>query len=75
MTEIEFLDMLQYEETTFFYKGKQYNICHPDDLFYVRESSWPMDVDLSFQDADDLLDHWIIQGRPFRNILPEIDLK
>ena len=73
MDAAQFKNMLSYQEPDFGYNGKKYSICSPDGNFYVTAEDFPSDVDLVFQDADDLLDHWIIQGKPLRSILPDID--
>ena len=74
MTITQFKEMLLYNEPSFSYHGKEYGICHPNDLFGVYAEDQPSDIELSFQNVDDLLDGWMIQGKPFREILPEIDL-
>lgn len=73
MTVDRFRDIIRYNEPCFLYRGKSYSICHPTDVFYARRDDWPPDVGPSFKDVDDLLDHWIIEGRPFKEILPELD--
>ena len=50
-------------------------ICWPNGVYYVTASDNPQDQELSFSSVDEMLDHWIIQGKPLREILPEIDLK
>ena len=43
--------------------------------YYVTASDSPADMYLEFDTLDDLLDRWMIQGRPLRSILPDIDLE
>lgn len=72
MTVEAFKKMMLCNEPTFEYKGEEYSICWPDEKYYVTASDSPGDVNLEFKSIDDLLDNWIIQGKRFRNILPEI---
>lgn len=74
MKESAFKEMLQYNEPTFGYAGYDYSICSPDGKYYVWAEDNPEDADLSFDSADDLLDNWVIQGKPLRLILPDIEL-
>lgn len=73
MTVDEFRDSLFYNEPNFGYNGKEYWICHPEDKFYVSSEDNPADEELVFDSVDDMLDHWIIQGKPLREIVPDID--
>lgn len=73
MTAKAFADMLLYNEPSFGYQGKEYSVCSPDGKYYVTAEDSPGDVDLVFESVDDLLDHWIIQGKALRDIIPEID--
>lgn len=75
MTVKDFKDMMACNEPDFRYSGQTYSICSPDGKYYVTASDSPGDVDLAFDDLDDLLDNWIIQGKPLRNILPGINLE
>lgn len=70
----QFKDMIQYNEPSFGYNGQEYSICSPDGRFYVLSSDNPSDASLEFSSVDDLLDNWIIQGRPFKTILNHIEL-
>ena len=72
MTVKEFKDLLLYNEPEFEYNGKAYSICSPDGNFYVLSEDNPADDDLVFNSVDDMLDHWIIQGKPLREIIPDI---
>ena len=74
MTIEKFKEIIPYNEPSFGYCGKEYSICHPADKFYVWSEDQPQDGLLEFSDVDDLLEHWIIQDRPFKDILPAIDL-
>lgn len=75
MTVEEFKEIIPYNEPTFSYKGIEYTICHPNDEFYVRDWSKSEPESTSFSDVDDLLNHWIIQGKSFREVLPYTDLE
>lgn len=74
MTVEKFKEIMPYNEPSFSYCGKEYSICHPKDTFYVWSEDRPEDSSLEFSDLDDLLDHWMIHGKPLRQILPDIDL-
>lgn len=73
MTIEQFKEMIVYNEPVFLYKGKEYSICHPSNTFYVREASWPANQDIMFHDVNDLLNNWLIEGMPFKEILSDID--
>lgn len=74
MTRLAFKEMLLCNEPDFGYNGKEYSICCPNGTFYVTAEDSPGDNALSFASADDLLDRWIIQGKPLGEILSLIDL-
>lgn len=74
MTIDAFKDMMMCNEPDFSYNGQNYSVCCPDGKYYVTASDSPGDIDLVFDSLDDLLDRWIIQGRPFREIVPNIEL-
>ncbi len=74
MTIDEFKEMMCCNEPDFAYNGERYSICWPGGRYYVTASDRPGDTELEFETLDDLLEHWIIQGRRFRDILPDIDL-
>ena len=74
MTVDLFKEIMSCNEPDFGYNGQEYSICWPDGKYYVTASDSPDDVNLEFNSLDDLLDHWIIQGKPLRQILPYIDL-
>ena len=75
MTVDFFKEIIPYNEPTFEYKGVEYTICHPKDNFYVRDWSKDAPEPQAFLDVDDLLDNWIVDGRPFREFLPDTDLE
>ena len=72
MTVDAFKEMMVYNEPDFEYNGQGYSICCPNGKYYVTASDSPGDIDLEFDSLDDLLDRWVIQGRPLRAILPEV---
>lgn len=74
MTVEEFKEIMMCNEPEFGYNGQEYSICWPDGKYYVTTSDNPKDIELEFDSVDDLLDNWIIQGKPLREILPDIDL-
>lgn len=74
MTVDAFKEMMMCNEPDFRYNGQEYSICWPGGRYYVTASDSPNDVDLEFSTLDDLLEHWMIQGRPLREILPYIDI-
>lgn len=68
-----FKEMLMVNEPSFEYNGKEYAIASPNGVFCVYAEDSPSDEDLLFQTADDLLEHWIIQGKPLKEIVRELD--
>ena len=74
MTEAKFKEMIPYNELSFGYRDKEYSIGHPGEIFFVWSEDQPGDADLEFASVDDLLDRWVIQGEPLREILLDIDL-
>ena len=74
MTVEQFKEIMACNEPDFTYNGQLYSICWPDGKYYVTASDSPGDADLVFDTLDDLLDHWIIQGAPLREILADIGL-
>ena len=73
MTVKQFMEMMMCNEPEFSYNGQDYSICSPDGKYYVTASDSPSDIDLVFSTLDDLLNFWMIQGRPLRTILSDID--
>ncbi len=72
MTVKQFEEIMTCNEPDFTYNGQQYSICWPDGRYYVTASDSPGDSELVFDTLDDLLEHWIIQGKPLRSILEDI---
>ena len=73
MTVNEFRESLIYNEPDIGYKGQNYSICHPKDKYYIFSEDDPAVNDLDFNSVDDMLDHWILEGRTLREIIPDID--
>ena len=73
MTVEEFKTMMACNEPDFAYNGEAYSICWPNGKYYVTASDSPDDADLEFDSLDNLLDRWMIQGKPLREILSQID--
>lgn len=71
MTVEAFKEMMMCNEPDFSYNGQDYSICSPNGKYYVLSSDSPSDADLEFDTLDGLLDHWVIQGHPLREILPD----
>lgn len=74
MTVDAFKELMVCNEPDFTYKGEAYSISWPDGRYYVSASDSPADTDLVFASLDDLLNNWMIQGKPLRDILPEIEI-
>lgn len=74
MTLEQFVQMLSCNEPDFQYMGGEYSICSPNGKYYVTSSDNPSDIDLEFDTLDDLLNNWIIKGKPLREILSDIIL-
>ena len=72
MTVDQFKEIMMCNEPDFSYNGQEYSICSPNGKYYVTASDSPSDVDLEFATLDELLDLWMIQGKPLREILPDI---
>lgn len=75
MTVSHFKEIMMCNEPEFSYNGQEYSICSPNGKYYVTASDSPSDVELEFETLDDLLNSWMIQGHPFREILPHTDLR
>lgn len=57
-------------EPAFDVGDKQYSVCCPDGSGYY---TWDSDGNtFDFTDLDSLLDNWIIDGKPFREIVQSI---
>lgn len=74
MTELEFKEFLVCNEPDFSYGGRVYSICHPNGNYCVTELDTQPEAVQEFSSVDALLDNCVIQGRPFRDILPQIDI-
>lgn len=75
--DLEFLEFLRIivkhnSEATFTCRGLTYRIEAPcgKPFAYLDERDTP---EYYFEDLDDLLEHYIIDGVPFKDIIPEID--
>ena len=70
MTENDIALFLMINEAAFELDGKQYSVCNPAmDLF----STWDSDGNtFDFHGVTELLDGWIINGKPFREIVSTI---
>lgn len=61
---------LMINEPTFVLGGKQYSVCCPTGNQF---STWDSDGNtLDFPDVTSLLDNWIVNGKPFRNVVKNI---
>lgn len=74
MTVDEFRELMRCNEPDFRYHGQEYSVCSPNGKYYVTASDSPDDSDLEFDTLDELLEHWMVQGNRFRDILPEIEI-
>lgn len=74
MTADKLKEILICNEPSFGYNGKEYSICSPNGCFYVTAEDSQGDTDLEFLSVDEMLNNWMIQGKPFRDILDQIDL-
>lgn len=74
MTADAFKEMLLCNEPSFGYQGQEYSICCPDGKYYVTASDSPADIGLVFDSVDALLDRWMIQGKPLRLVLRDIEM-
>ena len=76
-SDLEFLDALKYVvehhcELDFDYNGKAYKIEIKDGKLcaYLDEANTP---EYYFADLDDLLEHYLLDGVPFKDKIPEIE--
>lgn len=74
MTVRAFKELLVCNEPDFEYNGQMYSICCPNGIYFVTASDSPSDIDLRFGSVDDMLDSWVIQGSPLRDILKDIEI-
>ena len=69
MSDKDIATYLMVSEPAFYVGEKQYSICYADGIF----GTWDSDGNtFNFYSISDLLDHWIIEGRPFRAIVETI---
>ena len=70
MSNDDIILFLLLNEPAFEIDGKQYSVCCPeDDLF----STWDSDGNThDYNSIDNLLDNWIVGGKPFRDVVPAI---
>lgn len=73
MTVESFKEMMMCNEPEFSYHGQEYSICCPNGKYYVTASDSPGDIELEFSTLDELLERWVIQGRPLKELLSDID--
>ena len=74
MTVDQFKEILLCNEPSFSYNGEEYSICWPDGKYYVTASDDSNALELSFDNVEDLLDNWSIQGKPLRTIISSIEI-
>ena len=74
MTVDQFKEIMACNEPDFTYCGQHYSICWPGGKYYVTASDSPGDSDLVFDSLDDLLDRWLIQGKPLKKILANLEM-
>lgn len=61
---------LMLNEPTFEMGGKKYSVCCPSDGQF---STWDSDGSIfDFPDVSSLLDNWIVNGKPFREVVKNI---
>lgn len=69
MSDKDIETYLMINEPAFYVDEKQYSVCCIDGIF----GTWDSDGNtFDFHSVSDLLDHWIIGGRPFREIIETI---
>lgn len=69
----DFKKMVLINEPDFGYNGFEYTIARPNGFFTVYAEDSPSDEDLMFETVEDLLENWMIQGKPLKDILDELD--
>ncbi|WP_085829085.1 hypothetical protein [Clostridium massiliodielmoense] len=60
------------DDIAFLYKDKNYVIC-PLEKFYAGEAG-NIEDDNSFDTFEDMVDNWVIQGKPLKEIISQIKL-
>lgn len=68
MTIKEFRETI-WNDLEFGYNGKWYYICPMDGKYSCGEANKD---DTIFHSIDDMLEHFIIQGKPLKDVLPNI---
>lgn len=69
MNENDIALFLRMNEPAFEIGGKQYSVCAPSNGF----STWDSDGNMfDFSTVHELLEHWIVDGKPFREIVASI---
>lgn len=69
MNENDIALFLRVNEPAFEIGGKQYSVCAPSNGF----STWDSDGNMfDFSTVHELLEHWIVDGKPFREIVATI---
>lgn len=70
MSDKDIALFIMVNEPAFYIGDKQYSVCCPNSKrFYTWDSD---NNELNFKDISDLLDNWIINGKPFREIVQDI---
>ncbi|MEG0944910.1 MAG: hypothetical protein RSF86_14890 [Angelakisella sp.] len=72
MTVEAFKTMMQCNEPTFTFRGVDYTICQPLDVFYAYESDDAEGTEKAFATIDELISSWTLRGVPFLDALPHI---
>lgn len=61
---------LMINEPAFTIGDIQYSVCCPEDQLFCTWDSEENTFD--FSSLDDLLDHWIVDGKPFREVIDSV---
>lgn len=69
MNEKDIEVYLMVNEPVFVWGDKQYSVCYVNEMF----CTWDSDGNtFDFQDISSLLDSWIVDGKPFRDVVETI---
>lgn len=69
MNDRDIETFLMINEPTFEINGKCYSVCVVDGVY----GTWDSDgLTFDFPDVSALLDNWMIDGKPFRNVVKNI---
>ena len=69
MKENDIALFLRMNEPAFEIGGKQYSVCCPSGSF----ATWDSDGNtFDFVNVHDLLEHWMVDGKPFREVVATI---